>query len=268
MVEVVNCHVELQEDIMEQEYRELNIPWKPFPNNEKQRRLKEYDEADYILLPSEFVKRSFIAKGFAEEKLLKVPYGFNKPASSGNKKSPTTNQDFTVLYVGTISIRKGIKYLIEAFHKLQHPNKKLVLVGPDIADGAIKGMELTADIIFTGSLKGAELEAAYAAADVFCLPSIEDGFGLVLGEAMSHGLPIVTTTNTAAEDIIIDGVEGYIVPIRDSEAIFNKLQALADDPQLLETMHANSFAKAEKLNGWEETGKNLVDTLNKVYQNK
>jgi hypothetical protein len=63
IVEAVNSHVEYQEDLLKEEYQRLNIPWHPFHKAEKNRRLKEYQQADYILLPSEFVKRSFLDKG-------------------------------------------------------------------------------------------------------------------------------------------------------------------------------------------------------------
>jgi alpha-maltose-1-phosphate synthase len=226
--------------------------------------MKEYEEADYILLPSEFVKRSFMAKGFAENKLLKVPYGFNPMPGSKITHANTNDDFFTVLYVGTISIRKGIRYLIEAFQSLKHTKKRLVLVGPDIKDGALKGIQLSDDIVFKGILKGTELEEVYRSANVFCLPSIEDGFGLVLGEALSFGLPIITTCNTGADDIITDGQEGFVVSIRNSKQIAEKLQQLIDDPFLLESMSENSLEKSKSLNGWEECGKKLVETLYKI----
>lgn len=269
IVEAVNSHVEYQEAILAEEHRNIGLPWRPFPSNEKKRRLSEYEEADYILLPSEFVKRSFIAKGFPEHKLLKVPYGFNKlKRAESELNSNPKNKSFIVLYVGAISIRKGIRYLIEAYNRLEVKSKKLIIVGPDAADGALTGVYLPPSIVFTGILKGEQLEDAYSSADVFCLPSIEEGLALVLGEALSFGLPIITTCNTGADDIITDGKEGYIVPIRDSDAIRDKLQILADDPKLLTEITMNSVAKANELDGWDESGKNLVDCLQKVYLNK
>ena len=268
VVEAVNSHVECQEEILNDEHKNLNLPWTPFPRKEKKRRLTEYEEADYILLPSEFVRRSFLAKGFPEQKLLKVTYGFNKPLHINENARRNGHDTFTVLYVGTISVRKGIRYLIEAFKNLVHPNKILVLVGPNANDGALNGLKLTPDIIFTGILKDRQLEDAYKEADVFCLPSIEEGLALVVGEALSFGLPVIATTNTGADDIITDGKEGYIVPIRDSEAIREKLQKLADDPVLLQTISSNSFEKSQRLNGWEETANSLVETLHRVKLDK
>lgn len=267
IVEAVNSHVEYQEEILEAEHRNLKLPWKPFPENEKRRRLKEYEEADYILMPSEFVKRSFIAKGFREEKLLKVPYGFSKLGNSKKNLNYKIN-GFTILYVGAISVRKGIRYLIEAFHRLDHQAKRLVLVGPNVGDGALNKVVLTSDIVFMGVLKGEQLEQAYRSADLFCLPSIEEGLALVLGEALSFGLPIIATANSGAEEIISNGKEGFIVPIQNADALYEKLQLLADDPALLESVSKAAMEKSSKLEGWDETGLQLTGILREVLSKK
>ena len=264
VVEVVNSHVEYQEDLLREEHRSLNLPWKPFHKLDKERRLQEYDAADYILLPSEFVKESFLAKGFPEEKLLKVPYGFTIPVQIGSSsiKKHTT---FNVLYVGSISVRKGIRYLIEAFKMLKIPNKKLTIVGPVEQISGIEDIELTDDIEFAGVLKGTDLEKAYQSADVFCLPTIEDGYGLVLGEALSYGLPLITTTNSGGLDLIAEGIEGFIVPIRDSLAIYEKLELLSSDSELLDNMKLEALSKALSLDGWEASGTILCEQLEIVF---
>lgn len=264
VVEVVNSHVEYQEDLLREEHEGLNLPWKPFHKKDKERRLKEYDAADYILLPSEFVKQSFLAKGFPEEKLLKVSYGFTTPVqkdSSDIKRHIT----FNVLYVGSISVRKGIRYLIEAFKSLEIPNKKLTIVGSIAQISGIEGLELTDDIEFVGVLKGADLEKAYQSADVFCLPTIEDGYGLVLGEALSYGLPLITTTNSGGIDLISEGIEGFIVPIRDALAIYEKLKLLSSDSELLDKMKLAALGKAASMNGWEASGIILCEKLETVF---
>jgi starch synthase len=260
IVEAVNSHVSYQEDLLREEHERAGLPWLPFPVYEKERRLQEYEEADYILLPSDFVKNSFLEKGFPAHKLLKVPFGFENMA--GSASAPDKDSDtFTVLYVGSLSVRKGIRYLLDAFARLQHPKKRLLLVGPDANDGALAGTILPPGVVLTGSLKGAELTQAYQSASVFCLPSIEEGLALVLGEALSFGLPIIATTNTGASDLFTDGHEGYIVPICSSEAILQKLQLLADNPEVLQQLSAASYAKAESLDGWQQTGHNLVSAL-------
>jgi starch synthase len=267
IVEAVNSHVEYQEDLLKEEYQRLNIPWHPFHKAEKNRRLKEYQQADYILLPSEFVKRSFLDKGFPEEKLIKVPFGFDRINLINLEKFQKKDTFFTVLFVGSISVRKGVRYLIDAFQKLDTPNKKLVIVGPRDRYSGIDDLQLTDDVVFTGILKGKELENAYLSADVFCLPSLEEGMALVQGEALSHGLPIITTTNSGGDDLINDGEEGFIVPIRDADAIFDKLTLLSNDLHLLTKMKLAARKKASTLNGWDECGQTLCSMLNHIYLN-
>ncbi|MBA4318831.1 MAG: hypothetical protein C0412_10560 [Flavobacterium sp.] len=264
VVEVVNSHVEYQEDLLREEHLSLNLPWAPFHKKDKERRLKEYEAADYILLPSKFVKQSFLAKGFPEEKLLKVPYGFTIPVQKSS--SPiNAHTTFNVLYVGSISVRKGIRYLIEAFKKLETPNKKLTIVGSVEQISGIEDIEITDDIEFVGVLKGADLEKAYQSADVFCLPTIEDGYGLVLGEALSYGLPLITTTNSGGLDLIAEGIEGFIVPIRDATAIYEKLKLLSSDSELLAKMKLAALGKAASINGWEASGIILCEQLETVF---
>jgi starch synthase len=264
VVEAVNSHVLYQEELLREEYKSLGLPWKPFHQKEKARRIAEYQIADYILLPSNFVKRSFIEMGFPEQKLMRVPYGFN--AFSGKTvQAKVENNEFTVLYVGSISVRKGLRYLIEAFAQLAHPNKKLMIVGPENNPNGLHDVEIPEGVVFTGVLKGAELEAAYQSASVFCLPSIEEGLALVLGEALSFGLPIIATENTGADDIITDGREGFIVPIRDSKSILKKLQLLADDSGLYNIMKTQAEQKATGLKGWDETGRLLIASLEEAF---
>jgi glycosyltransferase involved in cell wall biosynthesis len=258
VVEAVNSHIDYQEQIMEEEHRRQHLPWRPSLKKEKERRIEEYHQADYILTPSEFVKKSFLAFGFPERKLLKVPFGFDRLPVNTVKNNP---KNFTILYVGSISVRKGVRYLIEAFGKVQHPHKKLVIVGPRTDPDGLHGVSIPANVVFTGSLKGDELAQAYQAADVFCLPSLEEGLALVLGEALSYGLPIVTTTNSGGDDLLTDGREGFIVPIRDAEKLHEKLQLLADDDDLRQTMKLAAQARSQHIEGWQATGELLTSTL-------
>ena len=95
--------------------------------------------------------------------------------------------------------------------------------------------------------------------DVFVFPSLFDGFGLVILEALSRGLPVITTKNTGGPDILEDGSDGFIVPIRSSEAITEKLQLLCDDRTLLEKMSAAALKKAARYS-WQEYRHNLKTT--------
>lgn len=194
VMEEVNSHIDYAREILQPEYNRLGLS-KPFANeSDYELRLQTYDEADYILCPSEFVRNSFICKGFTPEKLLKVNFGIPPIETAEGEKKYKTDDVFRVLYVGQINYRKGLHYAIEAFRELQHPKKEFVIVGPKTS---ITGLEKTAippGVIFTGVLKGEELRAQYLNASCFVLPSLEEGLALVQGEALSFGLPLLITS--------------------------------------------------------------------------
>jgi len=259
VVEVVNSHVLVQERIMREEHGLLGLPFRPFHRREVARRVKEYETADAILCPSGFVKRSFIEQGIPAERILTVPYGFALQPDAGERQP--SNDVFRVLYVGLISIRKGLRYLLEAFRKLKHPHKELWIVGPTTKGSGLDGVALPEDVRFLGVLKGEELANAYRSCQVFVLPTVEDGFGLVLGEALSFGLPVIATSNSGGSDLFEEGKEGFVVPIRDSQAIAERLQLLADDSSLLSAMSSAANFRAKSLGGWDASGKLLVESL-------
>jgi glycosyltransferase involved in cell wall biosynthesis len=259
MVEAVNSHVLVQQRIMTEEYKRLGLPIKEFHAREVARRVAEIETADAILCPSEFVRNSYVEQGIPKERIFKVPYGFEPQKAVPPSTSRGTG--FRVLYVGQISVRKGLRYLFEAFEALRHPGKELVIVGPMTGVTGIADVQPPAGTKFLGVLKGEALAEAYRSATAFVLPSIEEGLGLVSGEALSFGLPVIATVNTGGTDLFDEGVEGFHVPIRDPAAIAEKLQMLADDPGLLARMSAAAFARTQSIASHEQTARNLVENL-------
>ena len=263
IVEAVNCHVLAQEQILAEEHRQLKLPWRPFHVADVKRRVAEVEEADYVVVPSTFAARSFVAKGFSRERLLRVPYPIERIPGAARLEHKPRNKDgiFRVLYVGSISVRKGVRYLIEAFRDLKHPRKELWIVGPTANPSGIEGLSIPDGVKFLGALKGDELRNAYESATVFCLPSLEDGYGLVLNEAIHHGLPVIATENTAIEDLFTNGDGGMIVPIRDSKPIADWLNRLASDGQLLTEKRRETAAAAARLSSAAQPRPTLSSTL-------
>ena len=249
IVEAVNSHVQVQEQLLAEEHRRLGLPWQPFHPREVKRRVAEVEEADYVLLPSKFVARSFLKKGIPNERLLRLPYPLqNIPGASVSARAQTDDDGvFRILYVGSISVRKGLIYLIEAFRRLKHAKKELWIVGPTANPSGIENLSLPAGVKFFGTLKGDELQAVYARATVFCLPSIEEGLALVLSEAMNYGLPVIATENTGIEDLLVDGKGGMVVPIRDANAIGDLMNRLAEDASFLALKRNEAVETAARL---------------------
>ena len=260
VVEAVNSHVLVQQRLLHDEHKRFGLPFHPFHQREVLRRVKEYSLADAILCPSQFVKDSFVAEGILSERVFIVPFGTSPPPSR-TPAAPQGDATYRVLFVGQVNIRKGLRYLIEAFQRLRHPRKELLIVGPQTRSTGIEGMSLPANIRFTGVLKGEDLARAYQSASVFVLPSIEEGQALVLGEALAYGLPIITTINSGGSGLFQDQREGFLVPIRSSSDLAEKLQQLADDPDLRQRMSHAAQIRSQSLHGWETTDKLLIQTL-------
>lgn len=247
---------------MREEHQRLGLPFQRFHPREVTRRVKEYEMAEAILCPSSFVRDSFESEGIPRDRLFVVPYG-----ASFHQVAPPSRQDtatFRVLYVGQISVRKGLRYLFEAFDRLRHPNKELLIVGPHTNQTGIEGITPPDRTRFLGVLKGDELAQVYRTANVFVLPTVEEGLAHVLGEALSFGLPIITTVNSGGEDLFQNGREGFLVPIRSPEAIAEKLQLLADDTTERERMSVAAQSRAKNLGGWETSGRMLVEALTTI----
>jgi glycosyltransferase involved in cell wall biosynthesis len=268
IVEAVNSHVLIQEQLLREEHQMLSLPWRPLHRLETQRRVAEVEEADYVLLPSTFVARSFLAKGIPAERLLKVPFPMQKIAGASASLPKKKNDDgvFRVLYVGSISVRKGLRYLIEAFRQLRHPRKELWIVGPATTPSGLENIFMPEGVKFFGVLKGDALQDVYASATVFCLPSIEEGLALVLSEALAYGLPVIATENTGIEDLLAEGKGGMIVPIRDSKAIGDCLNRLADETSFLEAKRQEASEAAARLTASSNTMSNLVTALTEAFR--
>ncbi|VTZ23070.1 conserved hypothetical protein [Methylocella tundrae] len=215
----------------------------------------EYAEADRITIPSSFVYRSFVSQGIAPEKLRKLPYGVNllrfEPVGQPEEGR------FDVLFVGAMSLRKGVPYLVQAFQKLDHPAKSLTFVGIENLEviEMLRRRDLwpeTARVV--GPVPQSELKTLMSRSHVMALPSIEEGLALVLAQAMACGCPVIASTNTGAEDIVTDGEEGFIIPIRDVDALTERLQYMADHPDERQAMGTKALAKVQGFGGWRAYG--------------
>jgi glycosyltransferase involved in cell wall biosynthesis len=143
-----------------------------------------------------------------------------------------------VLWLGGVILRKGIPYLIEAARSLQSQNIEFLLAGPlGISQTAVQSFPPNVKIL--GRITRDLLSEVYRQAHVFVLPTISDGFAITQLEAMAHGLPVVATPNCGR--VVTDGVDGIIIPARDSEPLAEALAKLDKDRKLLQAMSANAL---------------------------
>lgn len=188
----------------------------------------ERELAHILLAPSDFVVRCLTENGIARERIALVPYGVD-PSGFAPKPRPTGGT-FRVLFVGAVGLRKGIQYLLEAWSALNLPAAELLIVGGASAAGQRLLEKHTGAIRWLGQVARAEVHACFVASDVFAFPSLAEGSALVTYEAMATGLPVITTPNSGS--VIRNGIDGLIVPPRDSQALAERMLLLHRDPDL------------------------------------
>jgi glycosyltransferase involved in cell wall biosynthesis len=252
-----STHIEEQQSILREEYSLRGLAPPRIDPRSIERELIEYTEADLITVPSRFVQRTFIKRGIAADKVLVVPYGANLSMFSPTTPKPVGT--FEVLFVGALSVRKGIAYLLDAFSRVQHPRKRLTLIGSRTQETDKILAAFPGDAVrILGSIPQVQLAAHMSAAHVMVLPSVEEGLALVMAEAMACACPVIASRNTGAEDLFEDGRQGFIVEPRDVDALADRMQRLADDPPLAERMSVEARAKIEAVGGWADYAHSIL----------
>lgn len=224
--------------------------------------LQEALLADKVLVASEFVRDGLVENGIPPERIVMLRYGVD--ASSFHTSSSRKEGKFRVLYVGHLSRRKGIRYLLEAFSELGLPDAELLMVGSitdaeDILE-SYRGMFRHVPQVPYG-----EMPAYFQDADIFVFPSLLEGMGLVILEAMAAGLPVITTENAAC--VVRDGIDGYVVPIRNVEALKEKMRLLYLDKGQRERMGRQARLHAENYT-WESYQRRLGKLMHQFISEK
>jgi glycosyltransferase involved in cell wall biosynthesis len=188
------------------------------PNSLIRRSEHEYEVCDKILVLSPLAKRSFEEYGFANKAAVILPgvdhLFFTPPA---DEALPGL---FRVCFVGRIELAKGVGYLLPAWKRLALPNAELVLIGPVYpeTESLLRAFRV-GNVKLTGKLASPEVARLYRESSLLVLPSLHEGFGLVLLEAMASGLPVVATDKTGATECVTPGVDGFVVPARNIDAL-------------------------------------------------
>lgn len=248
-----STHVRHRDDILAEEFQKWGLNPPRTDTRAIVREEEIYDQSDAITVPSSYARRSYIDLGVPAEKVHIIPYGVRIEAFAKVADPPT--DAFQVLFVGQVSPGKGVPYLLQAFQQLKHPAKRLRCVGaisPEFKQ--LLDRLPQQNVEFLGSVPQAQLPKMMSESHLLVLPSLDDGFGMVLSQALACGCPILASTNTGGEDLIADGTEGFIVPIRDAEALAGRMQRLADDSALQRRMSEAALARVQHLGGWRQYG--------------
>ena len=226
------------------------------PTWKLERKEQEIQLADHIFVPSSFVENSLLEAGINKEKISVITFG--APIDYFQSK-PKNDKFFRVLFVGRVEPRKGVHYLLQAWHELKFSQSELLLVGiNDFPEGWLE--RYTEQIRYISSVPHASLNQYYSSANVLVLPSLVEGLALVQLEALACGIPLITTPNSGGSDIITDGIEGFIVPIRDTEMLKEKLEWCYQHPLELAEMGRAARRQAEQLT-WERYRQKLASQM-------
>lgn len=186
------------------------------------RTLWEYQAADLIIVASDYTERSFLARGFSPERLVRMCLSADA-RFAGVRREPDPER-FTVVYVGALSVAKGVPVLVDAFAKLDDPWAQLVLVGGWGTRGMRRWLtrRMAEDTRIT-VVPGDPLPWLRRA-HVVAHPSWEDGFAYAVAEAMAAGVPVVVSDHTGAAELVVEDVNGWVVPAGDPEALAERLR--------------------------------------------
>ncbi|BAY60600.1 putative glycosyl transferase [Calothrix brevissima NIES-22] len=232
------------------------------PNWKLNRKQTEIELADHIFVASSVTKTSLTNCGINSHKISVIPYGAPIDTFQPQLKSDDL---FRVMFTGRFSPLKGIHYLLQAWQDLKLNNAQLVFVGENRFPQGWLEEKYSGLYHHIPSVSHFLLNQYYSQASLIILPSLIDGFGLVVLEAMACGIPVIVTANTGASDIITNGVEGFIIPIRDVEAIKEKLEWCHSHPQELAEMGKAARRKAEQLN-WGLYRQRLANQVRSLLQ--
>jgi alpha-maltose-1-phosphate synthase len=252
-----SAHIRVQDRILREEYDRQGIHFPGIDPRVIRREEAEYEAADIITVPSTFAFDTFVESGIDRRKMRLAPYGVDL-----NTFFPCVQRSenrFNVLFVGSVTVRKGIRYLLDAFEKLKCLHKHLTLAGsvsPELEStlNRVRGKD---QISILGHVQQHQLKEIMSASHVMVLPSVEEGLALVQAQAMACGCPVIASQNTGGRDLFTDGNEGFIVPIRDADAIADRLQKLADNPDLRIRMSEAALRRVKSIGGWDQYGEKM-----------
>ncbi len=232
----------------------------------KDRKDKELKLADIIVCNSSFTKRTLIAANIDEQKIQVIPHGFPKILTNINtdiKSTLSTNNPKPVIFLnaGTQNLRKGVHLLYNAWRKANFlpQEAELWIIGSSSLPKKLTE-DLQGNVKIKNSIPRNELMQLYKEADVFVLPTLADGFAMVISEAMSQGVPVITTQNSMAPDFIIHQKNGFIVPVGDEEALLQQMKWCVENRHLLPKVGYEAIQTAKNWQ-WEDFRKKTATTI-------
>lgn len=260
-----SLHPEFEKKLIIDECNRISINYNDFiaPNWQIERMRLEFNQAKKIIVLSEIAKQSMIDYGTSINKIEVLNCGVDQNFFKPSKVNKFDK--FTIAYCGSLSPRKGLHNLIEAFKRSKINNSQLVILGSkSISKDYNRLLKKISgeNIIFYGSVKQNKLTSILSKCHVFVLPSIADGFGLVVLQAISAGLPVIVSSNVGSSDLIKKYGGGYVFKYND----IDKLTGLIVNFYTNKKDLLSNFNLDQVINNitWENYGNRLYNFLRKL----
>jgi len=217
----------------------------------------EWDLASVVMVNSAWTKKALVRQGVPEEKIEIIPIAYEPEnvVQSSAVEEDGASRPLRVLWLGSVILRKGIQYLVEAAERLEGADIEIDVVGPiGITDEAIA--QAPSNMTFHGRAPRDEVDEWYRRCDVFVLPTLSDGFAITQLEAMSHGLPVIATPRCGA--VVENEKNGFVIPVQDPDRLADAIDTLASDPVLRRSMSRKARSSIDQYS-LSRVGDQLVD---------
>ncbi|MCL5985076.1 MAG: glycosyltransferase family 4 protein [Actinobacteria bacterium] len=244
-----STEIKAQKRVLESAFRDEGVKTNVIGEKLLNRIYEEEEIVDFIVFPSSFPKLSYLEEGFSESKLKVNILGVD--LKKFKPKEEYNSDKFRVIFVGLLGVRKGVHFLLRAWRKLNLKNAELILIGTIekySREIILNELRKTDNAIFLGGVDNPEFK--YRECDVFILPSIEDGFGQVVIEAMACGLPVIITENVGAKDCVRNGVDGVVIEPFSIDSICESILFFYNNPDKIQNMGRNGGVQAQNFT-WE-----------------
>jgi starch synthase len=226
----------------------------------------EREIADVLFVPSDYVVRCLLEHGVAPEKILKIPYGVDHVRFSPAIGSRPDNDPFRVLFAGGIVLRKGVRYLLEAWRTLELANAELVLVGQPDKAGREMLREFEGHYRWVVGVPKYAMHEWFQKSDALILPSLAEGSALVTYEALASGVPVVTTPNSGS--VVRDGIDGFVVPARDVGALRDSIRFLYEYPEARREQGIRGRELITSAYTWEHYRTRVADAYSSILSSR
>lgn len=253
-----STHISFQMDILQEEHSSLALPFARDLLAEE-REIIEYELADEIYVLSEFAKRTFVEKGVSPSKIKVLRLGVDTTLFSPHQSTVRfPNRPLQVVYFGAVSVRKGVHYLIESSKRFNSKQIQFHVVGNVEKD--LRGIvSKNTEVHWYKPMQQKKLAELMRQMDVFVFPTLEDGFGQTLIQAMSSGLiPVFTQQSGAAE--LVGEEDGISIAARSSDSVEEALNLLLSNPDKMNKYRESAIQTSHNF-GWEIYDKQLQKLL-------